>query len=125
VDGYLGFGGSLGGGITIDIAHGSFGFNADVSVGVGFALEAGLNYGTTLSNNGPRFGRSLGQGGIVSANLTAGAGGGFGIGGGVKSNLVGTNAGEIEASVGRFGAGGFVNGGASIGANIPLVDTGC
>ncbi|MGK6320617.1 RHS repeat domain-containing protein [Sphingomonas sp. DT-204] len=125
VDGYFGLGGSLGAGIQIDLAKGSFGFNANVAVGVGFGLEGGLNYGTALSNSGPRFGRNLGQGGIVSANLTGTVGGGLGVGGSVTSNLVGTNAGEVEASVGRVGAAGFANGGASIGVNIPVVNTGC
>lgn len=79
MDGYFGLGASIGGGIQIDLAHGSFGVNANVAVGVGFGLKGGLNYGTTSSNSGPRFGRSLGQGGVVSANLTASAGGGLGV----------------------------------------------
>lgn len=78
-----------------------------------------------MSNSDPKVGRNSGHGGIISANLTASAGGGLGVGGSVTSNLIGTNAGEVDASVGRVVASGYANGGASVGVNVPIVDTGC
>lgn len=115
-------GGSLGGGLNIDIARGQFGLTGSVAVGLGagVAIGPGVNAGPSGSS-------------VVSANLAVGGGfalpvaPGVNVGGSAGYNVLGTDPGFSGGTIGRFGTPlGYVNGGANFGFNTPpLYDLGC
>jgi hypothetical protein len=108
-DMYAGLGGSVGGSGKIDIASGQIGIGFNIAAGAGFGVEAGPSVGVSPSGSG-----------IVSANVTASGGGGYGVGTVVTRNVIGTDPGQTGVSVGRVGTPiGFVNGGAAAGFNTP------
>jgi hypothetical protein len=119
---YAGAGGSLGGGLNIDIAKGQFGVTGSLAVGLGLgvAVGPGVNAGPSGSS-------------VVSANLAVGGGlalpvaPGVNVGGSAGYNVLGTDPGFSGGSIGRFGTPvGYVNGGANFGFNTPpLYDLGC
>ena len=108
-------GGSLGGGIDLDFAHGRFGVSGYTGVGVGFGADVGPNFG--LSPSG---------GHVISANLAANAGfalpvaPGTNIGASGTYNAIGTDPGFAGGGVGRAGTPlVFANVGANIGFATP------
>jgi RHS repeat-associated protein len=115
-------GGSLGGGLNIDVARGQFGLAGSLAVGlgVGVAVGPGVNAGPSGSS-------------VVSLNLAVGGGfavpvaPGVNIGGSGGYNVLGTDPGFSGGAIGRFGTPlAYVNGGANFGFNTPpLYDLDC
>ena len=113
---YAGAGGSVGGGLNLDFAKGRFGISGYSAVGLGLGADAGPNIGLGPSG-----------GGIVSANLAAGAGfavptpiPGTNLGLSGNYNLLGTDPGPSGGGIGRVGTPlGYANIGANIGLSTP------
>ena len=119
---YAGAGGSVGGGLNIDLARGQFGVTGSVAVGLGLGVAVGPGVSAGPSGSS-----------VISANLAVGGGlalpvaPGVNVGGSGNYNVLGTDPGFSGGSIGRFGTPvGYVNGGANIGFNTPsLYNLGC
>jgi RHS repeat-associated protein len=115
-------GGSLGGGLNIDVARGQFGLAGSLAVGLGVGVAVGP--GVTAGPSGSS---------VVSLNLAVGGGFAVPVAPGVNVglsggyNVVGTDPGFSGGTIGRFGTPlAYVNGGANFGFNTPpLYDLGC